>query len=369
MSSSKKTVAILYPYYPSYRSGVFKRLSESEKYNYEFYFSEIDMGVKRASELKNANYLRCVRFNNLYYQLGFLAEVSRLRIDALIVHNHPYFISNWIYSMIAKLMGIKVLFWTHGWLRNDSFWIGLIRDCFYKIPHVILLYGERARSIGKERGYPSEKLHVIFNSLDYSSQKILRHQLDKSCNIFVEGAIYFIYIGRLLDQVKLDLAIYALAEIRSRTGISYMLMLIGDGPSKASLIELAARLGVDLIIKSDLWNEEAVGPLLYGARALIAPGKVGLSAMHSLAYGTPIITHDDMNFQAPEAEAIVPGINGDLFQMDSVSDLAAKIEKWAAKPRHSSERDLCVQIIESNYTPDRQKKEIEFVLERLFANA
>lgn len=43
--------------------------------------------------------------------------------------------------------------------------------------------------------------------------------------------------------------------------------------------------------------------------------------MHSMMFGCPVITHNNFNWQMPEYEAIKPGITGDFFKMDDVSDL------------------------------------------------
>ena len=39
----------------------------------------------------------------------------------------------------------------------------------------------------------------------------------------------------------------------------------------------------------------------------VSPDKVGLTAIHSMAYGRPVITHDNMDRQGPEVEAVIPG--------------------------------------------------------------
>ena len=45
-------------------------------------------------------------------------------------------------------------------------------------------------------------------------------------------------------------------------------------------------------------------------------------AIHALAYGTPVITHDDLDRQMPEVEVISEGLTGAFFKHGDVADLA-----------------------------------------------
>lgn len=53
---------------------------------------------------------------------------------------------------------------------------------------------------------------------------------------------------------------------------------------------------------------------IYNADLCVSPGNVGLTAMHSLVFGCPVITHNCFEWQMPEFEAIQPGITGDFLR-------------------------------------------------------
>lgn len=59
-----------------------------------------------------------------------------------------------------------------------------------------------------------------------------------------------------------------------------------------------------------VYDEQAISDLLTDVDICVAPGDVGLTCMHSLVYGTPVIIHDNPDFQMPEYEAINPWQNG-----------------------------------------------------------
>jgi glycosyltransferase involved in cell wall biosynthesis len=87
---------------------------------------------------------------------------------------------------------------------------------------------------------------------------------------------------------------------------------------------------------------------------------VGLTAMQSLAYGTPVITHGDCERQAPEWEAIVPGETGAVFECGSAESLAGAVRDWLSRnPDREAVRKRCYGIIERYFNPHTQCQIIE----------
>ena len=96
--------------------------------------------------------------------------------------------------------------------------------------------------------------------------------------------------------------------------------------------------------------------MIYNADLCVSPGNVGLTAMHSLAYGTPVITHNDFGHQMPEFEAIHEGINGTFFKEGNVESLAESIVQWSEekKEKRDEVRHACYEEIDTQWTPDFQ---------------
>ena len=78
------------------------------------------------------------------------------------------------------------------------------------------------------------------------------------------------------------------------------------------------------------YDEQILGELFYNAHVCVSPGNVGLTAIHALSFGCPVITHDNFPYQMPEFEAIASNVTGDFFKQNVLADLADKIEKWAS---------------------------------------
>ena len=94
------------------------------------------------------------------------------------------------------------------------------------------------------------------------------------------------------------------------------------------------------------------------------PGDIGLSAIHSLTYGTPVITHDNFKLQGPEHEAIEQGSSGDFYEFQNYDDLKSKIKNWLEKTR-DKKLDIinCREKIDKYYNPDYQIKVMKNIIE------
>ena len=118
----------------------------------------------------------------------------------------------------------------------------------------------------------------------------------------------------------------------ARIGHRVNLILVGDGPEMRSLRELAEREGVNVHFEGANYDEHRIAELVIASTVTVAPGKVGLTAMHSMAYGVPVISHSDADDQMPEWEAIKPGGTGGYFKSNDLDDLADSIRTWTRSP-------------------------------------
>ncbi len=81
------------------------------------------------------------------------------------------------------------------------------------------------------------------------------------------------------------------------------------------------------------YDEEIIGELIFNAQLCVSPGNVGLTAMHSLVYGTPVITHNNFSNQSPEFEAIIDGKTGSFSKKIQQRILPIKFHYGSQKVR------------------------------------
>ncbi|MER9061657.1 glycosyltransferase family 4 protein [Mesorhizobium sp. M0698] len=360
---SRERVAVVYSHFPHYREAIFNELNKSEKYSYTFF-----VGSKNRYDLKSGTrtggivLVSQMVIGPFTIQIGLMRKLLAGKFSHIIFLGNPYILTNWPYALLARWTGYKVYFWTHGWLNAEGKLRQVLRNLYYRIPHGLMLYGVRAKSIGAGFGFKERNLHVIYNSLNYESQKTARIRIEREDNDGSHLSDYIVCVARLTRELKIHQAIEALNVVYRNTGKSIVLQLIGDGLLRDELEDLARKLNVNVVFNGAIYDEQRIADIVYHARAMVSPGKVGLTAMHGLAYGIPIITHGNFDNQMPEVEAIEPGITGDFFKEDDVESLAAVLTKWMETPRTRKERLRAIATIEDRYTPRSQVLMIECAL-------
>jgi glycosyltransferase involved in cell wall biosynthesis len=143
-------------------------------------------------------------------------------------------------------------------------------------------------------------------------------------------------------------------------------LIVGNGEEKVMLMDEAARLGVDerVWFYGDCYDEELISELLFNADVCISPGNVGLTAIHSLTYGCPVITHDDFAYQGPEFEVILEGNTGAFFKKENIKSLVSVTERWLCDSfnKRNRIRQQCYDVIDAKWNPNNQIK----ILKKVF---
>tara|TARA_B110001469_G_scaffold122721_1_gene133761 strand:- start:1407 stop:2552 length:1146 start_codon:yes stop_codon:yes gene_type:complete len=380
-----KKLSIVYHYFAHYREPVLRELCQSlsAKYHLELLADEkAEIPALKTIQLSDfcqdlCDYqkLRNIWLGPWLWQSGLLGAVLRNKSDVIIFLGQFNFLSTWLAVILARLLGKKTYFWSHGVYGNEGRLKGLIRVSFYRLANGMLLYGNYSKDLLVGHGMSAENLHVIYNSLDYWQQKLLRNSKSEDCVRGIRRQLfgsshsdcpYLLFVGRLTVVKRLDLLIRAIAQLK-RQGHELNCLIVGEGPAGDQLHELVNSELVDGQVRfyGACHNEKELSDLFYAADACVAPGNVGLTAMHSLVYGTPVITHSDKCWQMPEFEAIVSGASGEFFERDDLEDLIDKIKKLLERnvTDRGSVRRACYKIIDDKYNPVYQAGVIESVIE------
>jgi glycosyltransferase involved in cell wall biosynthesis len=390
-TKSSKRVAILYHYLAHYREAVFEALSSSEaRHHYEI-FSDRQSNVPSLATIlpeKSRYYSSAGRLNwhfvrNHWFRQRVLWQSAALRIalspqfGTVILLGNMQFISTWMAAVLARFTGKQVLMWTHGVLRPELGVRGRMRRAFYRLAHGLLLYGGRARDLLAAQGFDPDRLYVVYNSLDTAAQLRAFQALNDEGYVGARRAYgipsnvpLLVAIGRLVPEKDFHLLPQALSILKTQ-GLEAHLLFIGDGPVRRTLEALARELRVEGIVHfaGSVYSEQELCPLIAAADLCVSPGPVGLTAMHALIYGTPVITHDDFDHQKPEFEAIQPGITGAFFRRGDPSDLAQTIREWLAANRdRKAVATRCRQRLLSCYTAENQREIIDKAVDGIPAN-
>ena len=209
-----------------------------------------------------------------------------------------------------------------------------------------------------ELGIPEERLEVIYNSLNsgVEGDSQLCYKNAQLSEHFKNDYPTLLFVGRLTKVKKLDWIINAHSHHKAK-GINYNLLIIGDGTERQSLEELAYREDTNnnVWFYGECYNDDELSTLIYNSELCISPGNVGLTALHAMSYGTPVISNDDFETQMPEYETIIPGKTGDLYKYGSFDDFCSKIENWLSSNHNREDvRKSCYAVINGKFNSEYQ---------------
>ena len=367
--------------FPHYRLAIWKGLLNSNAFDVEIYFSQKNPLGIHSPELKDVftkneisklhlikNYW--AKKKVLIWQSKIIKTALSSEFDYLLLLGEMNVISSWFSIFIAKLRGKKLFIWSHGIYGNESFIKKTIRLTFLKLADVIFLYENRAKLLLQQNGFNETSLAVVYNSLNYDLyEKLYKGLLNTNKNDFItffkdNSLPTIIFIGRLTKIKKLPVLIKSVRKL-NQIKIRYNLLIVGSGEDQTFLESTFDSLITEgwLHFYGNCFDNNKTSELIYHSDLCVSPGNIGLTAIHSLSYGTPVASHNNFNNQMPEVETIIDGENGFLFEENSSDDLANKIDCWFLK-NPNIDKDLMRSIIVEKYNPKNQLR----IFEKMFSN-
>lgn len=377
----KKKILYFTNIFPHYRLAIWKGLLNSKAFDLEIYFSQKNPLGIHSPELKDVfttneisklqlikNYW--IKKKVLIWQSKIIQTALFSEFDYLLLLGEMNVISSWISIFIAKIRGKRIFLWSHGIYGNESFIKRTIRLTFLKSADVIFLYENRAKLLLQQNRFNENSLAVVYNSLNYDLyEKLYNRLLNTNKNDFItffkdNSLPTIIFIGRLTKVKKLPVLIESIRKL-NQIKISYNLLIVGSGEDQTYLKNTFWSLIIDgwLHFYGNCFDENKTSELIYHSDLCVSPGNIGLTAIHSLSYGTPVASHNNFNNQMPEVEAIIDGVNGFLFTENDSDNLANKIDNWFVE-NPNIDKDWIRRIIVDKYNPENQIR----IFEKIFSS-
>lgn len=280
-----------------------------------------------------------------------IGKIFQGKYTHYIISGSSTYLINWLILLYCKLFGKKVFIWCHGLhaplVRKRS---RFVAKTFFAHADGLLMYNNYYMKNMMDIGCKPERLFCIHNSLDTNRQTEIYNSLQPS-------SIYFdhfgnndpvaLYIGRVQKRKKIDKLIKAV-KILNDEGKRINLSIVGGISDDTTLANLTS----ELKLQDRVWfygasyDEANNAQLIYNAAVCVCPERVGLTSIHSLTYGTPLVSNNNFENQEPEFEAINDGVTGSFYQENDVEDLAMHIWRWANVT--SEERDVIRKAARKN---------------------
>lgn len=364
LSVRKPRVAISYHFFPHYRKGVIEQISRHT--DAVFLGDSLGEDGIRPHNFKDGQKFKpskCWRAWKFVFQPRTILEAFK-DYDAFVFLANPNHISTWIAAILLRIRGRRVIFWGHGFKSSDKTIKNSLRKLFFSLSHAFYTYGWRAKKNAVALGFDPKKTYVGFNSLDYIEQKKIRDRLLSREKCSASREILITCISRLTTACRYDMLFDAIKAAQDNSPQRFRVSIIGDGPERAKLEQKARDMNIEAKFHGAIYDENKIAEHIYNADVTVSPGKVGLTAMHSLMYGTPVVSNDDFASQMPEVEAVIPGYTGELFKSGSIESLTNVLIEFTARfPDRELTRNNCFAMIDDIYNPFKQMNVLAMAIE------
>jgi glycosyltransferase involved in cell wall biosynthesis len=279
-----------------------------------------------------------------------LAHFRRERPDA--VHTHNFF-SHVRGALAARLAGIPVIHTKHGRAVRSFGWSPFLRRRLYRLAdRIVVVSEETGESFRRLTGVEAGRIVVIRNGIDFHRYEgPARDEVLGAFGIRPDEARVFGSVSRL-DPVK-DHGTMLKAFERSAGGRpDCVLLIVGDGPERASIERLARGLGLEKrVLLAGFTNE--IPKYLAAMDAFLQPSRaegLSLTILEAAAAGVPVIATP----VGGTPEIVVNGETGTLVPVGNVEALAEAMRSFLADPKPFGRMALKLKAeVESAFSTSR----------------
>lgn len=197
---------------------------------------------------------------------------------------------------------------------------------------------------------------VVAKSLDYAARSPFLSRLPEGRVSWVPNGVDLdafplsrqrgsdlLCVGRLVPYKGVEVLVRAMPRIHEETGAR--LVVVGDGPERARLQEMAKRLGAPVEFRGRVDGKEL--PYLYGsARLTVLPSvntqeAFGIALLESMATGTPVVASDLPGVRE------VASVAGATARAGDADALAARVvEAWRDPLQFGSPEEIRARVAE-----------------------
>lgn len=353
-----------------YRESIYKKIEKG--YDCEWHFETTDNNLETfdTTQLKSVSFHDPKQIGPFYIVNGLFRLIRNKEINDYLMMGHSHNLTTFLMILAIRLFyrKKKTYLWTHGLYGKETKLEYTWKKIMFKLANHIFVYGDYSANLMRKSGITKQKIDSIHNSLDYDTQLKLRES-GLTSNIyyshFQNDNPVLIFIGRLNAVKRLDYIIKAVAELNNM-GKFFNLVFIGDGPERSNLKNEVKNHSLEhqVWFYGSCYDERKNAELVYNADLCVAPGNIGLTAIHALMFGCPAISHDDFSHQMPEFEVIKRGISGDFFQKGNITSLTETIFNWFENDRFIRDeiRQNCYKIIDTEWNPYYQMSVLKKVI-------
>ena len=292
-------------------------------------------GVDRVGQVQSASVkmfeqhfeLKGTRLGSTFLWLaGCFGVVRMIRPDVVLINSNVALVSNWLLLPWLRLRGVRVVAWTHGWRSPDKGAKRYARLLYYNFANRLLIYGERSVEFGALMGYPRNRMTLVRNSMSEGSCERALFRTRRLAEPTI-GVVCRVQPRKQLEMLA-EIALAAGSDLGTEISVSICGPV--DPRYSAVLKAVFESKGVELNLVGALYGDE-LESFYSGVHVSVVPSMIGLTAVQSLLYGVPVVTHSVYESQGPEVESVLSGVNGSLVPKGDVTEFGRAAAYWISR--------------------------------------
>jgi glycosyltransferase involved in cell wall biosynthesis len=252
----------------------------------------------------------------LAFGLALAVPLLQERFDVIDCNQHPYF-SIFTCKLASVVRGGRFyVTWHEVWgdywyeyMGRPGFFGKLVERITASLPDRIIAVSGRTAADLERLGINKKRIMVVPNGISFDAIRAVPAAGERNDVVFA---------GRLIEDKHVDLLLKACASASRRMPLR--VLIIGDGPEKASLEALASSLKMNGSVRfTGSVDEETLLSSVKAARVFMLPSTregFSISTLEALACGVPVITVSGEKNSAQEliergATGMVVGLSED----------------------------------------------------------
>jgi glycosyltransferase involved in cell wall biosynthesis len=279
---------------PFYRAEFFDTLAKRCEGGLEIFAGDPrpDEGIKSVERLQFAQLskgrnLHLFPINSPFYicwQIGSTDWLQEKQPDVLVVEANPRYLQSrslvdWMHKKNRSVIG-----WGLGAPEIRGIFSGMRahhRKRFLSTLDAVISYSNKGAKEYIKSGVPESKVFVAPNAAATKrlSTPPIRGRI-------ITGKLCVLFVGRLQKRKQVDNLIRACSLLPDE--IKPSLVIVGDGPVKQELIELAEVIYPETDFPGALYGQDLENQFLQ-ADLFVLPGTGGLAVQQAMSYGLPVI--------------------------------------------------------------------------------
>ena len=270
----------------------------------------------------------------LVFAINLFPELRREKFDLIDVSVFPYFSCFTVKAISVLKKSPAVYTWHEVWddywyeyMEKAGFFGKVIEKAVSKISDKNIAVSDWTKKRLETLGVPEEKITVIPNGIDLKWISEIESEGGLT-STGLDGKIYdIIFAGRLIKEKNVDVLLKAVALLKVDFP-DIRCCIVGDGPEKTALLELAQKTEVCGNVEFAGFQEyRALIGKIKASKVLVLPSSregFGMVVIEAFACGVPVVT---MRERYNAAQGLVDdGVDGFVVELGD-REIAKGIEK------------------------------------------